>query len=56
MKGELVINLAKQEAKELAEKMVSALENNSIDYGKYLTDFIPETIVEKYKETYVKKM
>lgn len=55
MKGDLAINLAKQEIIDLAEKMVSALENNSIDYGKYLADFIPDKIVEKYKETYVEK-
>jgi glycosyltransferase involved in cell wall biosynthesis len=55
MKGELARNLAKQEAKDLAEKIVSALDDNSIDYAKYLKDFMPQTIVEKFIETYAEK-
>jgi glycosyltransferase involved in cell wall biosynthesis len=55
MKGDLAGNLAKQEAKDLADKIVSALDDNSIDYGKYLADFMPETIVEKYIESYSQK-
>jgi len=48
MKGELLRNLAKQDVHDLAAKMMSALEDNSIDYKKYLSDFEPKVIVQKY--------
>lgn len=52
MKGDLSQNLAKQEPVDLAEKIVAALENNSIDYAKHLDRFTPGKIVDSYIATY----
>jgi len=53
MKGELSQNLALQEVEDLARKIVGALDNDTIAYKKYLDDFMPEIIVQKYIQTYV---
>ena len=53
MQGELAQNLALQEVEDLAQKMMAVLDDNSIEYEKYLEDFMPEKIVQKYIETYV---
>jgi len=55
MKGKLSDYLAQQQIQDLAEKMVKALDNESIDYVKYLEDFMPNQIVQKYINVYTKK-
>ena len=52
MKGALRNNLAKQNVEDLAKKMMHILEDESIVYEDYLSDFEPRTIVEKYIENF----
>lgn len=54
MKGELSKNLTSFDKVEIAEKIVTELKNNkSKNFNKYLAEFTPKYIIEKYIKTYL---